>query len=92
MVDTRPLARIVPVLLIHAGFWEHRVHLRRLTPWPVKMMNTFVQTDSHSCGPFAMMCVEAILSGRMSPDEAQYRISAYRQHIARAIFRFSTSI
>lgn len=90
VVDTRPLARIVPVLLMHAGFWEHRVYLPRLTQWPVEMINTFVQTDSHSCGPFAMMYVEAILTGCMFPDEAQHRISTYRQHMAHTIFRFST--
>lgn len=94
VVDTGPLAHIVPVLLKSSGFWEHRMDLRpRLTRWPVKIpkqTNAFVQTHSHSCGPFALMNVEAILTGRMSPNGAQERILAYRQHIAHTIFRFSS--
>ncbi|KAH6825516.1 hypothetical protein C2S53_006003 [Perilla frutescens var. hirtella] len=96
VVDTQPLACIVPILLKHARFWAHRRELQpRLTPWPVKIpmsLITFVQRDSHSCGPFALMYVEAILTGKIAPHGAQERISAYRRHIAHTIFRCSTTI
>ncbi|KAH6817940.1 hypothetical protein C2S51_001543 [Perilla frutescens var. frutescens] len=90
----KPLARILHQMLKYCGFWEARSELvPKYTQWTIKFSraeDTLMQQESTSCGIFALLHVEQLLTGKMHNNMSILDVKKYRSKLARLIFKFST--
>ncbi|KAH6761911.1 hypothetical protein C2S52_019344 [Perilla frutescens var. hirtella] len=87
--ELMPLLRLLPRLLICAGFWEGR-------PMPPRCAFTiildkfipdqYVQTDATSCGVYACIYVERLLGAGPPPDISEQTVHEYRKVIGARIY------
>lgn len=89
-----PLLCILPQVLKFCGFWNCRTKLKpKFTQWTFTCPDDdslYVQEDSTSCGLFALKFVEAIILGNITRALNTKYIAAYRTHLAKTIFAWST--
>ncbi|KAH6812040.1 hypothetical protein C2S51_025802 [Perilla frutescens var. frutescens] len=87
--ELMPLLRLLPRLLICAGFWEGRPMPPRcafVMTLDKSIPDQYVQTDATSCGVYACMYVERLLGAGPPPDISEQAVHEYRKVIGARIY------
>ncbi|KAH6766317.1 hypothetical protein C2S52_017300 [Perilla frutescens var. hirtella] len=87
--ELMPLLRLLPRLLICAGFWKGRPMLPQCAfamTLDKSIPDQYVQTDATSCGVYACMYVERLLGAGPPPDISEQAVHEYRKVIGARIY------
>ncbi|KAH6812366.1 hypothetical protein C2S51_026128 [Perilla frutescens var. frutescens] len=87
--ELMPLLRLLPRLLICAGFWEGRPMPPRCAfamTLDKSIPDQYVQTNATSCGVYACMYVERLLGAGPPPDISEQTVHEYRKVIGARIY------
>ncbi|KAH6774873.1 hypothetical protein C2S52_000148 [Perilla frutescens var. hirtella] len=87
--ELMPLLRLLPRLLICAGFWEGRSMPSRCAfamTLDKSIPDQYVQRDTTSCGVYACMYVERLLGAGPPPDISEETVHEYQKVIGARIY------
>ncbi|KAH6804329.1 hypothetical protein C2S51_032576 [Perilla frutescens var. frutescens] len=87
--ELMPLLRLLPRLLICAGFWEGRQMPSRCAfamTLDKTIPDQYVQTNGTSCGVYACMYVDRLLGAGLPPGLSEEGVHAYRRIIGAQIY------